>query len=96
MKLVLPDVKHRWKNYICNRKRNELRTLTQIVTAGTPYCEKCGEEQTSIHVMTMCPGLAGPHTAILGKPGRVADDLKNFSIDKILKFAKQRQYWQMN
>ena len=61
--------------------------------ADTPYCEKCGEEQTSIHVMTTCPGLAGPRTAILGKPVIGANDLKNFSIDKVLKFAKLTGYW---
>ena len=60
--------------------------------ADTLYCEECGGEQTSIHVMTTCPGLAGPHTAILGKPIIIADDLKNFSIDKIMKFAKQTRY----
>ena len=31
-------------------------------------------EQTSIHVMATCPGLAGPHTAILEKPVIGADD----------------------
>ena len=81
-KLVLPDVKHRWKKYVCSYNRNELRILTQIVTGhaslkrhlflmgyvDSPNCEKCGEEQTSIHVMTTCPGLAGLRTAVLGKP----------------------------
>ena len=42
--------------------------------ADTPYCEKCGEEQTSIHVMATCPGLAGPHTTILEKSVIGADD----------------------
>ena len=68
-KLVLPAPNHRW-NKILNYNKKEVRAITQLATGHAnlkrhrhlmglepdPYCEKCGMEQTSIHILTECPG----------------------------------------
>ena len=59
----------------------------------SPNCERCGEEQTSIHVMTTCPGLAGLRTAVLGKPILKPEEIRSKPIDRIMKFALQTDYW---
>ena len=78
-RLVLPDTMHRWSKFTTRMEREELRILTQLVTGhanlkrhrylmgleDNPDCNLCGEVQTSIHILTDCPGLAGPRTAIL-------------------------------
>ena len=61
----------------------------------SPNCERGGEEKTSFHVMTTCPGLAGAelYTVALGKPIMEPGENRNMSIDKIMKFALQTDFW---
>ena len=56
-------------------------------------CDYCGERQTAIHVLTECPGHVGHRIAILGKPIVNVDDIRKYSMDKILKFARHTNYW---
>ena len=104
---VLPNTDHKWKHYILRRDKDDIRLLTQLVTghANLKYhrflmgleddekCELCGQKQTAIHVLTECPGLVGERLAILGKPTINEDDIRKFSIDRILKFARNTEYW---
>ena len=33
-----------------------------------PLCDRCGMEETAIHLMTECPGYVGLRIATLGRP----------------------------
>ena len=106
-KLVLPETTHKWRKTSLQLNKKHLRILTQLVTGhanlkrhryimgmeDNPDCNHCGDEQTSTHILAKCPGLAGPRTAILGKPIISIADIKNYNINTILKFAKQTGYW---
>ena len=88
-------------------EREKLRILTQLVTGhanlkrhryllgleDNPDCNLCGEVQTSIHILTDCPELAGPRTAILGKPIFNINDIRSLSIGKVMKFARKTGFW---
>ena len=106
-KLVLPDTNHRWRKQADKLDKTDLRILTQLITGhanlkrhlhimgyvDSPNCQLCGEEQTAIHILTECPQLAGPRTAILGRPQINHKDLKDYRMEKLLRFAHETELW---
>ena len=47
-------------------------------------CDFCGEVQTANHILTECPGY---RIAMLGKPVINIEDIRKYSIDRILILA---------
>ena len=106
-RLVPPDINHNWGKILISRSRSDIRIITQLVTGhaniqrhryimkmeDNPYCNMCGEEQTSIHIITECPGLVGHRTTILGKPIIQVSEIKNLSLCRLVKFAKRTGLW---
>ena len=56
-------------------------------------CDFCGEVQTAIRILTKCPGLVGYRMAILGKPVVNIEDIRKYSIDRILRLARETEFW---
>ena len=108
-KLILPQVNHTWAGGIYNYDRRHIKVLTQLVTGhanlkrhrslmgleDNANCDRCGEPQESVHILTECPGLVGTRIAIFGKPILGADEVKALSVYKILKFARETGYWNL-
>ena len=59
----------------------------------SPNCEKCGLEQTAIHVFTECPGFWQERLLYMGAPSLNHKDVKNITTRKIMKFADSTSYW---
>ena len=104
-RMVLPTTRHNWKG-ILRRDKDDVRLLTQLVTGhanlayhrflmnmeASPNCD-CGEVQTAVHLLTECPSLVGYRIRILGTPIINAEDIWKFSFDKILRLARQTDFW---
>ena len=104
-RMVLPTTRHNWKG-ILRRDKDDVRLLTQLVTGhanlayhrflmnmeASPNCD-CGEVQTAVHPLTECPSLVGYRIRILGTPIINAEDIWKFSFDKILRLARQTDFW---
>ena len=58
----------------------------------SPNCD-CGEVQTAVHLITEGPSLIGYRIHILGTPINNAEDIWKFSFDKILRLARQTDFW---
>ena len=56
-------------------------------------CDFCGEVQSAIYILTECPGLVGYRIAILGKPVVNIEDIRKYSIDRILRLARETEFW---
>ena len=105
-KLVLPTPSHKW-NKILNFDKQEVRALTQLATGHAnlrrhrylmgldpdPYCEKCGMEQTSIHILTECPGYWWARMNFLGALVLYPKDLNQIPLNKVIRFATHTGYW---
>ena len=106
-KLILPLVRHKWRGKILNHSKEEIRILTQIITGhanlkrhrylmdmeDNPLCDKCGMEETAIHLITECPGYVGLRIATLGRPIVEEKSIREFPIYKILSFAEGTERW---
>ena len=56
-------------------------------------CEKCGEPETAIHLITECPAYAGARMATLGRPTLEPEDIRNRPAWQILRFAEKTGRW---
>ena len=106
-RLVLPNVEHDWSKYILSHDKNDIRLLTQLTTGhanlkyhrfmmnieDNPDCDFCGERQTAIHIITECPSIVGYRLATLGRPIVKVEDIRKYKIDRILKLARNTEYW---
>ena len=106
-KIVLPSPSHKW-NKILNYNKTEVRALTQLATGHAnlrrhrylmgldpdPDCEKCGMQQTSIHILTECPGHWWARTQFLGALVLNPSTLHQTPLNKIIKFATYTGYWE--
>ena len=105
-KLVLPSTTHGWSRHILKRDRDDIRLLTQLVTghANLQYhrfvmgledndkCDKCGDRQSAVHVLAECPEYIGLRMNIFGRPILYMDEIRTYSIDKVLKFARLSEF----
>ena len=105
-KLVLPSTTHGWSRHILKRDRDDIRLLTQLVTghANLQYhrfvmgledndmCDKCGDRQSAVHVLAECPEYIGLRMCIFGRPILYMDEIRTYSIDKVLKFARHSEF----
>ena len=94
-------------NKILNYDKKEVRAITQLATGHAnlrrlrhlmglepdPYCEKCGMEQTSIHILTECPGHWWARGQFLGALVLNPRDLNQIPLNKVIKFATYTGYW---
>ena len=106
-KLILPSPEHKWTKKIWNLERNQLRIITQLTTGHAnlqrhrhimgmeedPYCNKCGMEQTAIHILTECPGYWQERMTHLQAPALRPDEIREHSPLKIARFAKATGLW---
>ena len=85
---------------------DDIRLMTQLVTghANLKYhrfvmgledddmCDKCGDRQSAVHVLAECPEYIGLRMRIFGRPILYTDEIRTYSIDKVLKFARQSEF----
>ena len=106
-KLILPSPEHKWKKQVLNLERNQLRIITQLTTGHAnlqrhrhimgleedPFCDKCGMEQTAIHILTECPGFWQERMTHLRAPALKPDEIREIPPLKIVKFASATKLW---
>ena len=55
-------------------------------------CDKCGDRQSAVHVLAEFPEYIGLRMNIFGRPILYMDEIRTYSIDKVLKFARLSEF----
>jgi ribonuclease HI len=103
-KVLIGGTSKKTTTKLLNLNRKELRTVVGLKTGhcglrkhlynmritASPTCRWCGwDDESAVHVLGQCDGLARKRQEIFGAPSLETEDLREISVTDLLKFNKR-------